>query len=603
MRLTRPPTEHLGWKRARSGILGALWAIALLPLAAVSQTSKPRAKQPSNSDAVFTAFGDRFFDGYFHFRSGRATHTGLHQYDAELPLYSRREITAEIARSKRALAELDRIPRAGLSHDNQFDARLLESGIRAHLLDLEDVRMWEKNPDFYNGIVSGSLFVLIQRDFAPLDQRLRSLVSRERQVPGVLASARENVRNPPAVYTQIAIQQAGAEIDFLQNQLPQAVAGAQDESLKAEFGRVNQQAIDAYRVFLDSLKTNLQTRSPGSFPIGREIYSKKLLYDEMVDMPLEALLKLGERELRRTQGDFKATAELIDKTKPPAAILSELSADHPDAANLIPSTQAVLTGLRRFLTTHPIVTLLASQDPKVVPTPPFMRALTFASMDSPGPFERLGSAFYNLTLPEADWSPGKSEEYLRGFNRYALEITSIHEVYPGHYTQSLREKRLTSKVRRLASTLHQPWGEIGSNGEGWAHYSEQMMLEEGYGEGDPKLLLFQLQDALLRLCRYIVGIRMHTQGMTLEQAADFFEREGYLEPVAAQREALRGTADPTYLVYTLGKLEILKLREDVRKKEGGRFNLKDFHDRFLSYGNVPVKLIREEMLGDDSPAL
>ncbi len=585
-------------------VIAVFVAAALQPLLATPPGSPAQAAKKSRAaDQAFARLTDRFFDGYFHFEPGRATQAGLHQYDRELPAYARRQIEAEIGRSTRALAELERVPRNELSPDNQFDARLLESGIRAHLLDLKEIRMWEKDPNFYTGLIGSALFVLVRRDFAPLDDRLKSLVARERQVPAVLKSARENVSNPPTVYTDIATRQVSAEIDFLKDRLPQAVAGAHDAALKAEFGRVNQQAIDAYTQYLNYLKTDLAPRSHGSFAIGGENYRKKLLYDEMVDTPLDTLLKIGERELGRTRADLKATAALIDPSKSAAELLQELSQDHPDTDHIIPVTQDVLWDLRQFLTAHPIITLLSPENPQVVETPPFLRALTFASMDTPGPFEKNSAAFYNVTLPESEWSAAQKDEYLEGFNRYALRVTSIHEVFPGHYAQFLWSKRVPSKVRKLSGALHQPWGEVGSNGEGWAHYSEQMMLEEGYGEGDPKLLLFELEAALMRLSRYVVGIRLHTRGMTLEEATQFFKKEGLMTEVAAEREARRGTADPTYLVYTLGKLQILKLRDDYQKNAGDRFSLLEFHDRFLSFGNVPIKLIREEMLGNDSPTL
>ncbi len=575
-----------------------------MPTAAAAPQANGFQQVRLSADAVFAAFADRFFDGYFHFNPPRATHAGLHQYDAELPAYSRREIEAEIARSKAALTELAAIPRSALSRDNRFDARLLESSIRGHLLDLEQVRMWEKNPDFYNGVVGRALFVLVQRDFAPLNERLKSLVAREQRIPEILASARENLTNPPAVYTRIAIRQVQSEIHFLKEELPRAVEGATDAPLKAEFGRANQRAIEEYEKFLAYLDTILAPRSQGTFAIGEANFRKKLLYDEMVDIPLERLLRIGERALRRTQADFHETAALIDPAKPPAEVLAELARDHPDADHVIPEAQAVLDGLRKFIESHRIATLLSRQDPRVVETPAFMRVLTFASMDTPGPFEENSSeAFYNVTLPERDWTDARKEEHLRGFNRYSLQVTSIHEVFPGHYTQSLWLERAPTKTRKLASTLHEPWGEIGSNSEGWAHYAEQMMLEQGYGEGDPRLLLFQLEAALLRICRYIVGIRMHARGMSLEEGIEFFKSQGYLEQARAEQEALRGTSDPTYLVYTLGKLQILQLREDYKKKLGDSFNLQEFHDRFLSYGSPPIKLVREEMLGYPSPTL
>ena len=549
-----------------------------------------------SADQVFTGFVDRYLDGLFHFAPARATEAGLHAYDAELPAYSRREVAAEIARAKRALAELAGIPKESLAHENRLDALLLENSIRAHLLDLENIRMWERDPDFYNGVISRALFLLVQRDFAPLDERLRSLIARERRVPEIFRSARANLANPPAIYTKIATLQVASEIRFLRDDLPRAITGARNAALKAEFAQVNQRAIEEYGKFLEYLKTDLASRSKGSFALGAENYRKKLLYEEMVDLPLDRLLEIGEKALRQTQDCFKATAALIDSEKPPAAVVAQLSQDHPDAERLLAETQAGLEDLRNFVTSHRIVTIPSAENPRVVETPAFMRALTFASMDSPGAFEETSTeAFYNVTLPERDWSDTQREQHLRAFGRNGIRVTSIHEVFPGHYTQFLWVKRAPTKVRKLLGA--------DTNAEGWAHYAEQMMLEEGYGEGDPKLLLSQLHEALLRLCRYIVGLRMHTRGMTLEEGIAFFEREGWQERANAEREAMRGTSDPTYLVYTLGKLQLLKLREDYQKKVGDRFNLREFHDRFLSFGYPPIKLIREEMLGDDSPTL
>jgi uncharacterized protein (DUF885 family) len=235
-----------------------------------------------------------------------------------------------------------------------------------------------------------------------------------------------------------------------------------------------------------------------------------------------------------------------------------------------------------------------------------MRALTFASMDIPGPFEqRAKEAFFNVTLPEANWSPKEVEEHMAGFNRGTVISTAVHEAYPGHYVQFLWVQRAPSKVRKLIGT--------GTNAEGWAHYTEQMMLDEGYGRtpgvaerADTKFLelrLGQLQDALLRNARFIVGIQMHTGTMTFDQGVEFFEKEGYQSHANGVRETKRGTRDPTYLVYTLGKLQILKLRDDYRKKTGASFTMQRFHDEFLRQGFPAVKIVRQAMLGDDSPTL
>jgi len=588
----------MGRKKLGLGLLATSTVAILLGATALppAGTARSQAEDVSSPDRQFEKLVDKYFDGFFHFNPARATRQGLHQYDGELPSYSRHEIETEIARSRTSLRKLARIPQEALSKENRFDARLLEGSIRGHVLELEQLRRWEHDPNFYNDAISQALFVLIQRDFAPLDQRLKSLLARERRVPEILASARANLSNPPAIYAKVALLQVASEIQFLENDLPQAVAGAQDTTLKTEFRELNQRTVAEYRQFRDYLKTTLAPRSHGSFAIGAEAYREMLHDNEMVDTSLDRLLEIGEGELRKTQAEFRSTAAQIDPAKSPSEVLRELSRNHPDGAHVLAETQTVLDGLRQYVETHHIVGIPSRENPRVVETPPFMRALTFASMDTPGPFEHgTTQAFYNVTLPNPDWADEQKEQHLRFFNRYAIPGTSIHEVFPGHYTQFLWVRRAPTKVRKLVG--------CSSNAEGWAHYAEQMMLEEGYGNGDPKLRLFQLQAALLRLCRYIVGIRMHTRGISLEEGTAFFEREGYFEHVNAEREAMRGTADPTYLVYTLGKLEILKLREDYKRKLADRFDLREFHERFLGYGYPPIKLVREEMLGDDSPTL
>ena len=304
--------------------------------------SKPDQLPKLAADKAFAALVDKYLDGLYHFSPARATRQGFHQYDAELPDYSRRVVEAEIARVKACLADLDRISKNSLSKDNRFDARLLEGSMRGDLLDLEQLRRWENDPNYYNGAISFALFVLIQRDFAPVDDRLRSLIAREQQVPEIFRSARANVSNPPAIYTTIAVRQVQSEIAFLKNDLPQAVAGARNAKLAAQFQQVNQQTIKAYEEFLEYLKTDLAPRSHGAFAIGEENYRKKLLYDEMVDAPIDQLIALGERELRKTQAAFQTTAALIDPAKPATKVLEDLSRDHPDAAHVLSESQAVL---------------------------------------------------------------------------------------------------------------------------------------------------------------------------------------------------------------------------------------------------------------------
>lgn len=585
--------------RAQAAFQGRSGSGARLPGNPVPTKAVNQNSQPSPTDRSFQLFVEDYFDGFFHFSPAQATACGIHKYDAELPAYSEADLAAEMARNRRALENLGKIASAKLSAVNQLDARLLESLIRGYLLDLSQIRWWIRDPNFYNDLASTALFTLVERDFAPIDDRLKSLIARERRVPEVLNSARANVTNPPAIATQVALEQVQAQINFLRNVLPQAIAGA-SESLKTEFDKVNQFVLDAYNQFLNYLRNELSASSHGGFAIGAANYGQSLLYDEMVDVPLQRLLRIGRREMRRTQSLFIQTAQIIDATRSPLQVFESLTQEHPDTNHLLAEIQSLLEELRQFVTTHGIVTIPAAPIPQVTETPPFMTALTFASMDSPGPLEQHSiQPYYYVTLPNPSWSEAAKEQLLRFFNRYTTRVVSIHEVYPGHYVQSLWLKGAPSRARKIEPSLCT----VGTNSEGWAHYCEEMMLEQGYGEGDPRLLLIQLQASLIRLCRYITSIQMHTEGMTVGQAADFFQSEAYMEKSNAEREAMRGALDPTGLVYTLGKLMILKLRQDYKQKRGEKFVLRQFHDQFLSFGIVPIKMIREQMLGDHTPVL
>ena len=251
--------------------------------------------------------------------------------------------------------------------------------------------------------------------------------------------------------------------------------------------------------------------------------------------------------------------------------------------------------LRDFIVAKKIVTIPSPVLPILEETPPFERALTSASMDTPGPFEMIAKqAYFNVTLPEKDWKPERVEDYLRSFNRGTIMSTATHEAYPGHYVQFLWMQNVQSRVRKLIGA--------NSNAEGWAHYCEQMILDEGYST-DPRMRLGQLMDALLRDARFVVGIEMHTGKMTMEQGVEFFEKEGYQVHETAEKETKRGTSDPTYLYYTLGKLQIMKLRADYKAMKGSDFSLEKFHDEFMQQGFPPIKIVRRALLGNDSPTL
>jgi len=549
--------------------------------------------QQSGWDALV----DRFFDqAYFPFNPSSGTSAGFHQYDTRLEDFSRDAIRRETAALHQYEGEFQNFPATRLMPEQAADRELVLGAIRSRLLDLESIRGWEKNPDNYSSTASNAAFVIMSRKFAPPEERLKSLTARERQMPALFAAARANLQNPPRIYTEVALEQLPGIISFFQKDVPLAFNAVKDRALLDQFQQANGTVIHDLESYQAFLKNDLLPRSKGDFRLGADNYSKKLLYDEMVDIPLDRLLEIGYANLRQNQQAFRDTAKKIDPSKTPQQILDEVRKDHPSADKLLDAFRDTLGGLRDYIAQHHIATIPSPVPPILEETPPFMRALTSASMDTPGPYEKVAKeAFFNVTLAEKNWTPQHIEEHLESFNRGVIVSTSIHEAYPGHYVQFLWVQTAPSKVRKLLGAS--------SNAEGWAHYCEQMMIDEGYGGGDLKLRLGQLQDALLRNARYIVGIQMHTGKMTFDQAVEFFVKEGMQTHSTAEVETKRGTSDPTYLYYTLGKLEILKLREDYRKIRGSSFRLQEFHDSFLKQGFPPIRIVRRTMLGNDSPVL
>jgi len=541
------------------------------------------------SSAGAQSLTDRFFDEYyFPFNPTSATSAGIHKYDGQLEDYSKAGVEARVAKLKQFEAAFAKLP-------PDPDRDLVLSTIRAGLLEYQTVRSWERNPDIYSSGITGSAFTIMSRTFAPPEVRLRSLIERERKMPQVLAAARVNLKNPPKIYTEIAIQQAPGIISFFEKDVPLAFKAVTDPKLLAEFRAANDAVIKALTDYQNYLKTDMLPRSNGDFRLGADTYAKKLLYEEMVDIPLDRLLEIGYADLHRNQQRYRETALLIDKTKTPQQILAEAVKDHPAPDQLLQTFRNTLGGLRDFIISHHLVTIPSPVLPILEETPPFMRATTFASMDTPGPYETVAKeAFFNVTIPEKSWTPERTESFMGQFNYGTILSTAIHEAYPGHYVQFLWMPRIQSRVRKLLGAS--------SNAEGWAHYCEQMMLDEGYSK-DPKMRLGQLQDALLRDARYIVGIEMHTGKRTFDQAIEFFVQDGYQPHEVGVVETKRGTADATYLYYTLGKLQILKLREDYKKMRGSQFSLEEFHNRFLQQGFPPIKIVRKAMLGNDSPTL
>jgi len=541
----------------------------------------------------------------FAFNPSSGTQAGVHQFDAQLEDYSRANIEKQVA----ALEEFEKRVAAFdarlLSPTDAADREMLLGAVRSSLLTLRVIQPWKKNPDSYSSTASGGIYVLMIRRFAPTNERLRSAVAREKQIPALLAAARQNLKNPAHISTEIALEQLPGIISFFEKDVPAAFADATDASLKSAFAHSNAAAIAALRDYQSWAKSDLLPRSNGDYRIGPETFAKKLSYEEMVDMPLDRLLEIGMADLRKNQAEFEQVAKQLDPNKSAIEVLQEVVAVHPAPDKLMQTFRDTFDGLIAFIHTKHIVTLPGEVRPQLQETPPFQRATTLASMDAPGPFEKVAKeAYFNVTLPAPKDTPEEINDLMKSYNAGTIVPISVHEAFPGHFVQFLFERYTPTKLRKVV--------EANTNGEGWAHYCEQMMLDEGYaqpgtGAKDQResllIHLGQLQEALLRDSRFVAGIRMHTGDMSFEQAVDFFVKEGYQPRTSADLEAKRGTSNPTYLYYTLGKLQIYKLREDVRKKQGSDFSLQKFHDEFLKQGFPPIPIVRRAMLGDSSPSL
>jgi uncharacterized protein (DUF885 family) len=582
------------------------------------------AAQKASADGAMQTFGfiseQYFANVYFKFSPTSGTAAGLHQYDSQLEDYSAAGVAREVAAQREYEKKVEAIDASALDAPVAADREILLNSIKSRLLTLEVIRGWEKNADEYSSGITNSAFVIMERPYASADTRLRALVEREKLMPQALDEARKNLKNPPRIFTEIALEQMDGDVSFFENDVPSAfIAGADgaevatDAGTKAEFVKSNAAVVAALKSYAAWMKADLLPRSNGDFRLGADTFAKKLQYDEMVDLPLDRLLQIAMDDLHKNQAEFARVAKQVDPAKTPQQVLAELATIHPAPDQLLQAFHGTFDSLVAFIRAKHIITIPGEVQPTLEETPPFMRATTFASMDPPGPFERHSAkAYFNVTLPEKDWTPAHVAEHMASFNVGTIISTSVHEAYPGHYIQFLWMPQFGSNIRRLLGA--------NTNIEGWAHYCEQMMLDEGYAAAPANatseqlrqarlIRLGQLQDALLRDARFVNSIKLHTgQGeaggkWTLEQAEDFFVKEGYQSRSVAEVETKRGTGDPTYLYYTLGKLEIMKLREDYRKMMGAAFTIQNFHDNFMRQGFAPIKVVRRAMLGDDSPVL
>ena len=379
---------------------------------------------------------------------------------------------------------------------------------------------------------------------------------------------------------------------LLQRDLPDALSSLVDTSLRAQFEDTQRDALAAIESFAAWMKDDLLPRSDGGYAYGEDRYRKLLSYTDFVDRPLAELEKRGLDDLHACQAQLKELAAKIDPAKSPAEVVDLVSQDHPTAERLIPDTDALLDELRDFAVSQRMATMPTDVRIRVADTPSFARMTTQAACSTPGPFETAATeAYYYVTPPDPSWPAERTEAYLKFFNRYSIPGITAHEAYPGHYVHISWLRKDQRKLPHFLMTT--------TTVEGWAHYVEQALIEAGYGDGDPRYHIMQLREALMRLCRYLVSIGLHTQGWTFEQGVDFFLKEGYATQPIAERETRRGCIGPNYYAYTLGKHEILSLRDKLKAKQGAKYDQLAFHDAFMKLP-YPIPIIEQIMLGKES---
>ena len=554
-------------------------------------------------DSEYEAIAEEFIKGYFAARPLLGTSMGLHEYDGKISDYSRLALDAELFRLKKFEDRLQKFELNKLSQRQSIDLRILQAGIRKEIFQREAMSIYERDPMVYARAADVNIY--IKRNFAPIEDRVHSIVAIESQVPNILIAARTNL-DPvlPKPYVELAIQIAKGSADFLRKNLVEATADLKDERIRTEFLEANRKAAAALTDYAAWLERDKLPNATVDFALGEEKFQRLLKETELVDLPPDKILELGLTQLRKEQKTFADAAKRIDANKSAVEVFKQMQAEHPTPELLLDAIGRDLEQIRKYVVTRKLVTIPSDVRARVKETPQYRRATSFASMDTPGAFERRATeAYYYVTPPDKEWPPAQKDEWLTAFNFYTADVVSIHEVYPGHYVQFLRlNASPASKVEKI----------FGSYAfiEGWAHYCEKLMVDEGYGtvakpsEADEKRTakyrLAQSDEALLRLCRLCVAIKMHTEKMSVEEATKFFQDNCYYEEKPARTEAMRGTFDPGYLNYTLGKLEILKLRDDYKAQEGANFSAQKFHNELLNHGMPPIRLLRELMLKDKS---
>ncbi len=547
----------------------------------------------------FSQFVDAWLDRFAYAHPSIAAGNGLHQADSTLEDFSASAITREVAALRKDLRLLARYRDADLTPDERVDRRILTGIIDGWILDHETVQTWRRNPMVYAAAVSDGIHDLMIKASAPAPARMRAARRKLSRVPALLRAARANLRNPPAIFARRGADMFAGAAAMLRTDL--ALAFPAPSAERTALLAVADTMAPLLAAYADELGV-LATTATGDWRVGAEAVRLRYVSEELLDVPLDTLLMLGTRELRINQQRFADAARRIDSTAAPLAVWATLVRQHPATGGLVDAAARSVDSLAAFVRTSGLVTLPTGTAPRIEAAKPF--AIGFASMHAAPPLEvHPVESYYYITDANPAWDAARQAAWLERFNYYSLTNTSAHEVMPGHWVHAMYMRQTPGKIRRIWIGLN-PFPQPSSGQDGWAHYAEQLVVDAGYAGGDPRYVMAQASDALTRIVRMIAGIRMHRGEWAIADAQAAFEREAYVPAAAALREAERSTYDPTNGGYFLGKLALLTLRDDVRARDGDRFDLRAFHERLLRHGIAPWWAHRALLLpGDRRPVL
>jgi uncharacterized protein (DUF885 family) len=588
------------WKSLKAG--AALCGLLFLGISGCGQSppAKTAPKAISQASQAWNKLTAGFIEEYFRAQPFFAAQSGRHEFDGQLPDISNHGIRREIARLHDARNQLAAVDPATLEPRERFDREYLLAVVDKDLFWLEKAKFPFSNPSWYMDKLDPDMY--LNRNYAALDVRMKAYIKYARGIPKMVNDIKANLQSPlPKTYVELGIAEFGGYADFYKKNVAATFASVSDPDLQKQLTDVDAAAAQA----MDALKATLQEalkKSNDKFALGPDLYAQMVAQTERVNLPVDQIEAAGRADLERNTAALKAECAAYAAKASLQQCIAKMAANKPKGG-AVEGARAQLVMLKDFVVKNNVVSIPSNDEALVAEAPPYNRA-NAAFIQVPGPYDHGVVSVYNIAPPDPKWSKAEQAAYIP--SEATLLFTSVHEVWPGHFLQFLHANANPSKLEGL-------W--VGyAFAEGWAHYCEEMMYEKGLGKGEPEKHIGQITDALLRDVRLLSSIGLHTHGMTVAQSEKMFREQAFQDPGNARQQAARGTYDPAYLNYTLGKLMIRKLRTDWIAKHAAagvagaapadeQAGWHDFHDQFLSYGGPPIPLLRKEMMGEEGSLL